>query len=128
MTGEIWDIFDGNGEPTGKTTLRGRCYLKPGEYHLVVHIWIVSDEGKILIQRRSDDKKLMPGELSGVIKTDYGFFLLRLTAIDESSKESVLGRSIYAAREAAFLPEYEKLFKDASYTIHDSFRSSVILR
>ena len=36
--------------------------LKSGEYHLVVHIWIVSPDGKFLIQRRADDKKLMPGE------------------------------------------------------------------
>ena len=59
---EKWDILNSDGEPTGKTTLRGRCNLKPGEYHLVVHIWVVSDRGKFLIQRRSDNKKLMPGE------------------------------------------------------------------
>ena len=28
----------------------------------MVHIWVVSPDGKILIQRRSDTKKLMPGE------------------------------------------------------------------
>lgn len=59
---EKWDILNENGTPTGKTTLRGQRILKRGEYHLVVHIWIVSDDGRILIQRRSDDKKLMPGE------------------------------------------------------------------
>ena len=59
---EKWDILNSDGEPTGKTTLRGQCNLKPGEYHLVVHIWVVSDRGKFLIQRRSDNKKLMPGE------------------------------------------------------------------
>ena len=59
---EKWDILNSDGEPTGKTTLRGRCNLKPGEYHLVVHIWVVSDRGNFLIQRRSDNKKLMPGE------------------------------------------------------------------
>lgn len=62
MSAEIWDIFDENGVPTGKTTLRGHCVLKAGEYHLVVHIWIVSSNGAFLIQRRADDKKLMPGE------------------------------------------------------------------
>lgn len=62
MNTEKWDILDENGLPTGKTTLRGRCMLKSGEYHLVVHIWILSSDGKYLIQRRSDDKKLMPGE------------------------------------------------------------------
>ena len=59
---EKWDILDVNGIPTGKTTLRGKSTLKNGEYHLVVHIWPVTTDGKILIQRRSDTKKLMPGE------------------------------------------------------------------
>ena len=62
MITETWDILDENGIPTGKTTLRGHSFLKNGEYHLVVHIWIISSDGKFLIQRRSDDKKLMPGE------------------------------------------------------------------
>lgn len=59
---EKWDILNADGEPLGKTALRGKCNLKPGEYHLVVHIWIVSSKGDFLIQRRSDNKKLMPGE------------------------------------------------------------------
>lgn len=62
MITEIWDILNENGVATGKTTVRGKCYLKPGEYHLVVHIWIISSDGKILIQKRSHKKKLMPGE------------------------------------------------------------------
>lgn len=59
---EKWDVLNADGTFTGKTTLRGRYNLKPGEYHLVVHIWIVSSKGEFLIQRRSDNKKLMPGE------------------------------------------------------------------
>lgn len=59
---EKWDILNAEGVPTGKTALRGLCNLKSGEYHLVVHIWVVSSRGDILIQRRSDNKKLMPGE------------------------------------------------------------------
>ena len=62
MSIEIWDVLDENGNPTGKTALRGQGILKSGEYHLVVHIWIVSSSGQFLIQRRADDKKLMPGE------------------------------------------------------------------
>ena len=62
MSVEIWDILDENGNKTGRTTLRGRGLLKAGEYHLVVHIWIVSAKGSYLIQRRAEDKKLMPGE------------------------------------------------------------------
>lgn len=62
MSVEIWDILNKDGKPTGRTTLRGHFPLKPGEYHLVVHIWILSSDGRFLIQRRSDNKKLMPGE------------------------------------------------------------------
>ena len=62
MQTEMWDILDECGRPTGRTTLRGNYMFKKGEYHLVVHIWIVSPDGRFLIQRRSEDKKLMPGE------------------------------------------------------------------
>lgn len=62
MITEKWDIFDENGNPTGKKIVRGANFLKRGEFHLVVHIWIISSDNKILVQRRADDKKLMPGE------------------------------------------------------------------
>ncbi len=59
---ERWDVLDENGKYQGKTVPRSRAQLRLGEYHLVVHIWVVSSDGRILIQRRSDTKKLMPGE------------------------------------------------------------------
>ncbi len=62
MCNEVWDILNENGFPTGKTMLRGDNSLKNGEYHLVVHIWIVTSDGRFLIQRRSNQRKLMPGE------------------------------------------------------------------
>lgn len=62
MITEKWDILDERGIPTGKQTLRGQTFLKNGEFHLVVHIWIISSDNKFLIQRRSENKKLMPGE------------------------------------------------------------------
>lgn len=62
MQDEKWDILNEDGLATGRTALRGNCVFKKGEYHLVVHIWIFSSDGRILIQRRSKDRKLMPGE------------------------------------------------------------------
>lgn len=59
---ERWDIRNERGEITGKTVVRGSVRLGPGEYHLVVHIWIVGSDGRLLIQRRANDKELMPGE------------------------------------------------------------------
>lgn len=62
MSIEKWDIYDENFVPTGRFALRGQTTLRSGEYHLVVHIWIVSSNGAYLIQRRSEKRKLMPGE------------------------------------------------------------------
>ena len=62
MAVERWDILNEHGRPTGRTAVRGYAKFRPGEYHLVVHIWVISSRGRYLIQRRADDKKLMPGE------------------------------------------------------------------
>ena len=62
MSIEKWDILRSDGTATGRQTVRGGNTLKAGEYHLVVHIWIVSSTGRFLIQRRAQSKKLMPGE------------------------------------------------------------------
>lgn len=59
---EKWDVLDANGLQTGRRVERGVSCLSAGEYHLVVHIWIISKTGKMLIQRRSKRKKYMPGE------------------------------------------------------------------
>ena len=62
MSRELWDLYSADGEKLGKKTVRGRNSLKSGEYHLVVHIWIISSKGEYLIQRRAESKRLMPGE------------------------------------------------------------------
>ncbi len=59
---EKWDILDSEGNKQGRTAVRGKTVLGNGEYHLVVHIWIYSSDGKMLIQKRSAARRLMPGE------------------------------------------------------------------
>jgi len=56
---EKWDLYNENGEKLGRTILRGE-ELKQDEYHLSVHIWILNDENKFLIQKRSASKKKFP--------------------------------------------------------------------
>lgn len=56
---ERWDIRDAQGRPTGATLERGEP-LYPGQYHLVVHIWVVDTAGHLLIQKRAAHLKLMP--------------------------------------------------------------------
>lgn len=56
---EHWDLFDRNGTPLGRTIQRGDR-LHVGEYHKVVHIWVVNSVDRVLIQRRSKHRMLMP--------------------------------------------------------------------
>lgn len=63
---ENWEILTADGRPSGRSIIRGKEALRQGEYHLVVHIWITDGCGNFLIQRRSLNKKLMPGEWAAI--------------------------------------------------------------
>lgn len=52
---EMWDVYDGNRQKTGRMHRRG-TFMQPGDYHLVVDIWIRNSEGKFLITKRSPNK------------------------------------------------------------------------
>jgi isopentenyldiphosphate isomerase len=56
---EKWDLYDRNGQPLGKTINRGARF-RSGEHHLVTHIWVVNSAGRLLIQRRSSKRRMMP--------------------------------------------------------------------
>ena len=53
--GELWDVYDENRNPTGRLHRRGD-YLAPGEYHLVVDVWVRDDSGRFLLTKRSPNK------------------------------------------------------------------------
>lgn len=110
MIFEKWDIIDENGNLSGKTVLRGNVHLKPGEYHLVVHIWVISPDGKILIQRRSDTKKLMPGEWAATggaaISGEDSFTAAQRELFEElgiSSDRSTLNKALRLKRRNSLL-------------------------
>jgi isopentenyldiphosphate isomerase len=48
---ELWNIYDQYRNMTDRIHERGQ-EMKAGDYHLVVHVWIVNDDGQFLIQRR----------------------------------------------------------------------------
>ncbi len=58
---EIWDIYDKNLTPTGRTFHEG-IKLKDGEYSFLVHIIIRNKESKYLLQQRALTKKYYPGQ------------------------------------------------------------------
>lgn len=53
--GEQWDVYDADRKKTGRIHRRGDD-LAPGDYHLVVHVWIRNTAGKYLMTRRSANK------------------------------------------------------------------------
>jgi hypothetical protein len=43
---ELWDLYDENRQPLGRTHVRG-VPLEGGTFHLVVEIWFITDDGHI---------------------------------------------------------------------------------
>ena len=56
---EIIDIVDANGNPTGKTALKSEAH-KSGLNHNTIHLWLYTDDSKILLQQRSNKKVIYP--------------------------------------------------------------------
>ena len=56
---ELWDLYDENRIPLGRTLPRGEP-LPQGAYHLSVGIWIVDGRGNILLTLRSPEKEDYP--------------------------------------------------------------------
>lgn len=52
---ECWDIYDINGNKTGRITERGKAIYQGG-FHLVVHVWIRNGKGEYLISQRTPNK------------------------------------------------------------------------
>lgn len=62
MTKEYFDILDEKGNKTGKTKLRSDVH-RDGDWHRAVHIWIINNNGEILLQRRCATKDSHPNML-----------------------------------------------------------------
>lgn len=52
---EYNDIYNARGEKTGRVHRRGRSW-KPGEFGLVVCVWVYDGKGKLLLTRRAPGK------------------------------------------------------------------------
>lgn len=56
---ELWDLYDENRRPLGRTAVRGKP-LEPGTYHITVEIWTVNSERRLLLTLRDPDKEEYP--------------------------------------------------------------------
>ncbi len=57
---EIWDLYNEKRERVGKTMIRGD-EVPAGLYRIIVCLCIITDDGRMLIQRRALDKDGWPG-------------------------------------------------------------------
>ena len=64
---ELWDIYDENKQPTGRTMVRDDWNMKYDEFHLTVQAAIMRPDGRFLITRRKLTKSWGAGwwEVSG---------------------------------------------------------------
>lgn len=62
MQQEFFDVLDENGNKTGKIKLRSEVH-RDGDWHKVVHIWILNNKGDVLLQRRCATKDSYPNML-----------------------------------------------------------------
>ena len=57
---ELWDIYDSNKQPTGRTMNRNDWHMQDGDYHLTVLALVKTPEGRLLITQRKADKEWAP--------------------------------------------------------------------
>lgn len=59
MSEEYLDILDPRGNPTGRRAAKSEIHQQ-GHWHQTAHIWIVTPDGQVLLQRRGPTKKTHP--------------------------------------------------------------------
>ena len=57
---ELWDLYDENRVPLGRTHPRGEP-VPEGTYHLAVIVVILNPKGEVLLTRRAKEKAVCPG-------------------------------------------------------------------
>jgi isopentenyldiphosphate isomerase len=57
---ELVDILDANGNKTGRVATRGECRAN-SYWHRLAVVFVVNDDGLVLLQKRSPNKAAFPG-------------------------------------------------------------------
>ena len=60
MDDEMIDVFTSEGRPTGLRKAKSAVH-RDGDWHISVHIWILTPRNQLLLQRRADVKENYPG-------------------------------------------------------------------
>ena len=60
MSDEVSDVVTAEGRDTGRRNLRVDVH-RDGDWHVSVHLWIVTPDHRVLLQRRAAGKENHPG-------------------------------------------------------------------
>lgn len=53
---ELWDLYDKDRKPLGRTHERGSTFAD-GEYYVCAEVWVINSKGEMLSTKRHPDKK-----------------------------------------------------------------------
>lgn len=114
---ELWDIYDENGNKTGRTHVRGTA-MQPGDYHLGAIVVVVNREGDLLCTLRSREKKIYPG----MWENTGGGVLLGETSLTAAVRELREETGIHAApEELVFLYRVKTVEPGGGGLFHDVY-------
>ena len=108
---EYNDIYNENRQPTGRVHRRGTSW-KPGEYGLVVCVWVYDGAGKLLLTRRAPGKSF-----AGTWENSGGAAKAGETSRQAIARELFEETGIRAAEE-----EFELMSSDRdTHTLYDFY-------
>jgi isopentenyldiphosphate isomerase len=113
---ELFQLVDENGNPRGQAT-RGECHGNPALIHLVVHLHLFDESGRLFLQKRAGTKDTNPGKwdtsVGGHVTAgeSVGRALLR-EAREELGIDASGARELFAFlyRSGDFETEYARCF------------------
>lgn len=111
---ELWDLYNGDRQPIHKMHERGKPMVH-GEYHIVVNIWTVHSDGRILITKRDPNKKY-----GGMWECTGGSVL--------SGEDSITGACRELREETGISAEPEELRLIHSAVMPDRFVDTYIVQ
>ena len=80
---ETWDLYDVHRDLTGETWIRGsKTPIPRGRYHVIVSVWTLTPDGKILITKRHPDKSF-----GGMWENTGGAVVAGESSIDAACRE-----------------------------------------
>ncbi|MBR3510507.1 MAG: NUDIX domain-containing protein [Alphaproteobacteria bacterium] len=122
---EFWDVYDINGNKTGKIVQRDKDWLQEGEFHMGASAFITDGQDNFLIQQRSFSKKQAPGKwsntggsaLAGEDKTQcilreiYEELGIKLTAEKLKFLKSYVYKNVFINVFVAYVDKQIKIIK-----------------